>query len=338
MRENVSAPPPEREGTYHLAMRLYRHGDSGEPIRDIQGRLDALGLSPIDDPRGEFGDDTRHAVIQFQRSRGLAEDGIVGPDTWRALYEAGYRLGDRLLFLRRPMLRGDDVSELQSRLNGLGFDAGKVDGVFGTDTERAVLEFQRNRHLAEDGKAGPEVITELQLVTRATMRAGREAIRELEWLRSRAASLVGARIYLDAACRSETEASTAWTAANATAVALQERGGVPLLSRSHDVVLPERVRARRANRLGADLIVSVGLADTEPAVYYFSSELGRSEVGSRLAKAIAARLDSGVQGRATPMLKETRAPAVVIEVPVIDDTVVQATVDGVDDFFSTAGR
>jgi len=317
-------------------MRLYRHGDSGEPIRDIQGRLMALGLSPIDDPRGEFGDDTRRAVIEFQRSRGLAEDGIVGPDTWRALYEAGYRLGDRLLFLRRPMLRGDDVAELQSRLNGLGFDAGKVDGVFGADTEAAVLEFQRNRHLAEDGKAGPEVITELQLVTRATMRAGREAVRELEWLRSRPASLVGARIYLDAGCRSEDEASAAWTAANAAAVALQERGGVPLLSRSHDVVLPERVRARRANRLGADLIVSVGLTDREPVVYYYSSDLGRSEVGARLAQSIAAQRGWSVQGRATPLLKETRAPAVVIEVPSIDDTVVDAAVEGLRAFF-TAG-
>ena len=61
-------------------MRLYRHGDSGEPIRDIQSRLTALGLSPISDPPGEFGADTGQAVIKFQRSRGLGEDGIVGPD------------------------------------------------------------------------------------------------------------------------------------------------------------------------------------------------------------------------------------------------------------------
>jgi N-acetylmuramoyl-L-alanine amidase len=318
-------------------MRLYRFGDGGEPIRDIQDRLAGLGLDTRPDPRGEFGPGTEEAVLRFQESRGLGGDGIVGPDTWRALYEAGYRLGDRLLFLRRPMLRGDDVAELQSRLNNLGFDAGKVDGVFGSDSQRAVLEFQRNRHLAEDGKAGPEVITELRLVTRAAIRGGREAVRELEWLRTRPATVVGARIYLDSACRNEREAALTWTAANTAAVALQERGGVPLLSRSHDVVLPERVRAQRANRLGAELVVSFGLG-TPGSVYYFSSDHGRSEVGQLLAAAVANRLRSKVEGRATPMLKETRAPAVVIEATDTDDKTALAVVDGIEDFFSQSGR
>lgn len=319
-------------------MRLYRLGDTGEPIRDIQDRLTALGLMCGDDHRGEFGDGTRQAVIEFQRSRGLNTDGVVGPETWRALYEAGYRLGDRLLFLRRPMLRGDDVAELQSRLNGLGFDAGKVDGVFGPDTQRAVLEFQRNRHLAEDGLVGPEVITELRLVTRATLRAGREAIRELEWLRARPPTIVGARIFIDAACRTESEAAASWIAANAAAIALQERGGVPLLSRSHDVTMPERLRARRANRLGADLIVSFGVNEDPPMVYYYSSNLGRSEVGAMLAQAVAARLGIEYEGRATPMLKETRAPAIVVESAHLDEKTAVAVVEGVEDFFRRAGR
>ena len=319
-------------------MRLYRLGDTGEPIRDIQDRLTALVLSPGLDPRGEFGEGTRRAVTDFQRSRGLNADGVVGPDTWRALYEAGYRLGDRLLFLRRPMLRGDDVAELQSRLNGLGFDAGKVDGVFGPDTQRAVVEFQRNRHLAEDGRVGPEVITELRLVTRATLRAGREAVRELEWLRTRPPTVVGARIFLDAACRTEAEAATAWIAANGAAIALQERGGVPLLSRSHDVTMPERLRARRANRLGADLIISFGVTEDLTRVYYYESNLGRSEVGAMLAHAVAVRLGTEYEGRATPMLKETRAPAIVVESPDLDEKTAVAVVEGVDDFFRQAGR
>jgi N-acetylmuramoyl-L-alanine amidase len=315
-------------------MRLYRPGDTGEPIRDIQDRLAALGLPCDPDPRGEFAGGTREAVVGFQLSRGLSADGVVGPDTWRALYEAGYRLGDRLLFLRRPMLRGEDVAELQSRLNGLGFDAGKVDGIFGPDTERAILDFQRNRHLAEDGKAGPEFITELKLVTRATMRAGREAVRELEWMRNHAPTVVGTRIYLDPGCRSEREAAATWSAAAAAALCLQERGGIPLLSRSHDLAPPERVRVRRANRLGAELIVSINLAETDAAVYYFSSELGRSEVGARLAAAIGDELGCPVRGRATPMLKETRAPAVVIECTEVGDDTGDRVVNGIERFFS----
>lgn len=315
-------------------MRLYQEGDTGEPVRDIQDRLVALGIPSRADPPGEFGEGTRRAVSDFQSSRGLDVDGVIGPDTWRALYEAGYRLGDRLLFLRRPMLRGEDVAEVQSRLNGLGFDAGKVDGIFGTHTEGAILDFQRNRHLAEDGKAGPEVTTELRLVTRAAIRAGRETVREMEWLRARPATVVGARVYFDPSCRNDHEAASTWTVASTAAVLLQERGGVPLLSRSNDVMLPERIRAQRANRMGAELIVSIAHTDDAPAVYYYSSDHGRSEVGSLLATAIGERLGLTVDGRATPMLKETRAPAVVVASGSLDASTGSGIFGGLERFLS----
>src|SRR5665811_661604 len=90
-------------------MRHYRLGSSGASIRDIQVRLGALGFPCSGDPAGEFRVTTEAAVTSFQLDRGLPADGIVGQDTWRALYEAGYRLGDRLLYDRRPMFRGDDV-------------------------------------------------------------------------------------------------------------------------------------------------------------------------------------------------------------------------------------
>lgn len=319
-------------------MRQYRLGDVGGPVRDIQDRLLGLGLDTVPDRRGEYGAATFEAVEAFQHGRGLATDGIVGPDTWRALYEAGYRLGDRLLFLRRPMLRGEDVAELQSRFNGLGFDAGKVDGIFGRLTEQAVLDFQRNRHLPEDGKAGPEVTTQLMLVTRATLRAGRETVREREWLRSLPSTMVGARVYIDAACRSDHEAASTWEAAGAAAVNLQAHGGIPLLSRSDDVMLPERVRVQRANRLGAELIVSLVLSDNgRDEVYFFASEHSRSEAGLLLAGQIAERLQCRVAGRATPMLKETRAPAVVVSRLHLDERTGTAIVEGVEGFFRQAG-
>jgi N-acetylmuramoyl-L-alanine amidase len=294
-------------------MRLYRLNDSGEPVRDIQDRLTALGYPTAPDPRGGFGESTEAAVRLFQESRGLTTDGIVGPETWRVLYEAGYRLGDRLLFLRRPMLRGEDVAEIQSRLNQLGFDAGKIDGIFGSATEAALIDFQRNRGLPEDGKAGPEVITELKLILRGSMRGGREAIRELEWLRALPDSLVGARVFFDAACRSPEEAQAAWAAASAAALDLQEKGGVPMMSRSADTSLPERVRAGRANRVGAEIVISFQLGRQETnAIYFFASERGRSQAGQLLARSISEAVGGEVEGRATAILRETRAPAVIV--------------------------
>lgn len=317
-------------------MRLYRLGDAGEPVRDIQDRLAALGHEPGDDQRATFGPGTVEAVRAFQEERGLATDGIVGPDTWRSLYEAGYRLGDRLLFLRRPMLRGDDITELQGRLNALGFDAGKADGIFGPDTQKGVFDFQLNRDLAADGTAGPEVITELRLIARGPIRAGREALREREWLRSLPHSVAGSRVFFDPAAGDPDEARAAWNAASAAALSLQERGGVPVISRSADVSVPERLRARRANGIGADIVVSFHLG--EDVVYYFESTLGRSEAGARLATQIAAELGVEVAGRATAILRETRAPAVIVHAADLGAKTGESVVRGLDRFFQDQAK
>lgn len=319
-------------------MRRYQTGAEGTAVRDIQGRLAALGHATDPDPAGTFGEGTFRAVVEFQKAKGLETDGIVGPDTWRSLYEAGYRFGDRLLFLRRPMMRGEDVAEAQSRLSALGFDVGKIDGIFGPDTERAVLEFQHNRVLAEDGKIGPAVVTEIQLVTRGEMKKGREAIREREWLHRLPPSVAGARVYLDAGCRSELETRTAWEAASSAALHLQELGGLPIMSRSVETRLPERVRARRANRLGADLIVAFQLDnDSRNSVFYFASQHSQSEVGEKLASCVSLRIGGRVEGRASALLKETRAPAVVVSVAQLSAETGAAVSEGLKDFFAEYG-
>jgi N-acetylmuramoyl-L-alanine amidase len=86
----------------------------------------------------------------------------VDATTWARLLEAGWRLGDRLLFLIKPYLRGDDVAELQVRLSQLGFDPGRVDGVFGPLLDRALSEFQRNCGLETNGTLTQRTLIELR--------------------------------------------------------------------------------------------------------------------------------------------------------------------------------
>ncbi len=318
-------------------MRLYRVGDSGEPIRDIQGRLSALGFESDPDPRGEFSQGTASAVISFQIVRGLDPDGIVGPDTWRSLYEAGFRLGDRILYHRSPMLRGDDVAELQRRLNSLGFDAGKVDGILGPDTARALLDFQTNRGMSVDGIAGPQVLSELRSVDRATQKTGRETIRERESLRHLPRSIVGSRTCFDPSCRDDDEAGAAWAAASSAAGLLQIMGGTPLISRSIDVFTTESIRARRANRIGADVIVSLRLPRADsPGVYYFASSMSRSESGALLASSIASRLELPTGGRSAAILKHTRAPAVIVAHPRLGPEIGKGLIAGINSFYVEA--
>ncbi|SHK21661.1 LysM domain-containing protein [Geosporobacter subterraneus DSM 17957] len=51
-------------------------------------------------------------------------------------------------------LRGQDVQHLQERLNTLGFDAGLQDGIFGVQTQQAVIQFQTSQGLEADGIVG----------------------------------------------------------------------------------------------------------------------------------------------------------------------------------------
>lgn len=50
--------------------------------------------------------------------------------------------------------RGTDVVELQTELNDLGIDIGKVDGIFGSMTKQGVITFQLNHGLVGDGIVG----------------------------------------------------------------------------------------------------------------------------------------------------------------------------------------
>jgi hypothetical protein len=62
-------------------------GDQGAPVRLLQRALAQLGYSPgtID---GQYGPSTTQAVSRFQRASGLTADGILGPNTLRALRRA----------------------------------------------------------------------------------------------------------------------------------------------------------------------------------------------------------------------------------------------------------
>jgi peptidoglycan hydrolase-like protein with peptidoglycan-binding domain len=117
-----------------------------------------LGPTGVD---GVFLGMTREAVTAFQNERGLSEDGIVGTETWSALVDSTFTLGDRMLYLRLPHFHGSDVKELQEALNTLGFSCGYADEIFGAFTEHAVREFQRNSGQPDDGIVGPDTVRAL---------------------------------------------------------------------------------------------------------------------------------------------------------------------------------
>ena len=61
-----------------------KQGDSGDAVRQLQQRLQSRGFYP-GAINGNFDTATRNAVIAFQRSQGLQQDGVAGANTWRLL-------------------------------------------------------------------------------------------------------------------------------------------------------------------------------------------------------------------------------------------------------------
>lgn len=293
---------------------LIARGDTGERVRDLQHRLATLGYDPGE--AGTFGEATEAAVRAFQSDRGLRVDGVCGRQTWNSLVEAGYSLGDRLLYLRTPMLRGDDVVDLQHRLNALGFDAGREDGIFGPDTLRALLEFQRNAGLSGDGICGPASVAAIE---RLSHFAGGSvaAVRERESLRVADRQLAGRRLYL---------------AVEPGLDALGELVQKGLLDSGAEVLMgspgeDDSLVAAEANRYHADLFLGVRFGDSPGcSCDFFASRSFRSEAGYRVACCVLEELAPAIdapakepKGRAYAVLRETRMPAVVCQPAEADD-------------------
>jgi peptidoglycan hydrolase-like protein with peptidoglycan-binding domain len=144
------------------ARTLVSNNSRGGAVCELQQALADAGFDPgpID---GDFGPQTRAAVMRFQEARGLDVDGGVGPQTWGALQGAGPAApvaAPAPSGFGQPQLsigsRGGAVSALQQQLAAAGFDPGGVDGDFGPMTRAAVLRFQSANGLDVDGVVGPQ--------------------------------------------------------------------------------------------------------------------------------------------------------------------------------------
>ena len=78
---------PSGAGAFVLTLHTLRRGDISEEVRAAQSLLIGRDCScGPDGADGEFGPNTYDAVCRFQRSRGLAADGVIGPKTMAALH------------------------------------------------------------------------------------------------------------------------------------------------------------------------------------------------------------------------------------------------------------
>ncbi|SDI83496.1 N-acetylmuramoyl-L-alanine amidase [Frankineae bacterium MT45] len=319
-------------------MQPARRDDHGPLVAEVRRILAGLGLLANTDPGAEalYDRSTELAVRHFQQRRGLVSDGVVGVETYAALSSARWRLGDRVLVHNASApIFGDDVSELQAQLQEMGYNLARADGLFERHTEEALRGFQRDYGLVADGVCGPETLRALKQLGRRVVGGRPQLLREMVAVAEAGPSLLGKRIVLDpghggqdTGVRTDEfdESSIVWDLATRLEGRLSAVGVTTLLTRGPQNGGADDERARFANEVGADLLLSLHVdASANPlangvASYYYGTGGVVSTMGERLAelvqREIVARtrlLDGRVHGKTWSILRMTRMPAVRVE-------------------------
>ncbi len=311
-------------------------GDRSDAIGIIANTLNRLGF--LDKTSDLFDQSLEEAIKAFQQERGLTATGLVNEITQRALDEARWRLGDRILLLgTQSLMRGDDVSTLQERLIQMGFNCGRVDGVYGVKTEAAVKEFQKSVGIVVDGKCGPSTLISLMRLVKTVQGGAPSALRESVKHSVRSPALANKVVVIDPSWGGEF-AGESFHGVNESEVVfdLAQRLEGRLLALGVNVVLTrsaknsplEKERIEIANSVNADLLIALKVdsyknenANGLATYYYGRDDKGvHSVVGERFAnliqREICARTDllnCRTHAKSWDLLRLTVAPAVRID-------------------------
>lgn len=176
-----------------VARPILKKGSQGKEVSELQAALKLLGYykGEID---GVYSQNTAIAVSQFQQAAGLEPDGIVNQETWQKLFPETSSSANNSQLANRsnseirqadsekestteesptdtnnntntetptvdlPTLKlgmqSPEVFWLQKRLQAIGFFQGSTDGIFGKDTQTAVIAAQKKYGLKPDGIVG----------------------------------------------------------------------------------------------------------------------------------------------------------------------------------------
>jgi N-acetylmuramoyl-L-alanine amidase len=311
-------------------------GDRSDAVELISNTLTRLGF--LKNPTNIFDENLTQGIKAFQQERGLTATGVINEITARALEEARFKLGDRvLLFNPAALMRGDDVSNLQDRLLELGFNCGKVDGMFGAITEGAVKELQKSVGIVSDGKCGPATLISLMRLVKTVSGGASTALRESVKHAVRSPALANKVVVIDPSWGGEftgesqngvTESEVVFDLAQRLEGRLIALGVNVVLTRSANNSPLEKERIQTANSVNADLVIALKVdsyknekANGVATYYYGRDDKGvRSVVGERFAnllqREICARTDllnCRTHAKSWELLRLTSAPAVRID-------------------------
>jgi N-acetylmuramoyl-L-alanine amidase len=277
---------------------------------------------------------TPDEIRSFQQERGLHVTGELNEQTLRALEESRWKLGDRSLYLQKsPLMYGDDVAALQSRLTEMGFHSGRVDGIYGPMTESAVKEFQKSVGVVVDGKCGPATIIALLRLTKIVSGGAPAALRESAVQKNRGPALANKVIVIDPGS-TEYERDIVFDVARRIEGRLLALGASVFLTRGASNNPDEFERIAFTNNNKADLLISLHVdrhqnpdAHGVATFFYGNDQHGvHSIVGERFAslvqRELCARtefLNCRTHAKTWEALRLTTAPAVRVDLGYISN-------------------
>jgi len=147
--------------TEYTFTRSLSEGSTGEEVTRLQTFLQTLGHFTAT-PTGYFGPVTKEAVVSFQKAEGIDPVGIVGPQTRAALnattaIPTATTTPTKYTFTKNLYegLNGEEVTNLQTFLQTLGYFKATPTGYFGPVTKAAVVSFQVDKNIDPIGIVGP---------------------------------------------------------------------------------------------------------------------------------------------------------------------------------------
>ena len=219
----------------------------------------------------------------------------------------------------------------------MGFNCGKVDGVYGSTTESVVKEFQKSVGVVVDGKCGPATLIALMRLVKTVTGGAPSQLRESAKHSVRSPALANKIIVIDPSWGGDFTGESNYGVVEAEVVFdLAQRLEGRLLALGVNVVLTrsaknsplELERIKIANSVNADLVIALKVDSYKNekangvATYYYGRDAQgvHSVIGERFAnllqREICARTDllnCRTHGKSWDLLRLTTAPTVRID-------------------------
>ena len=271
---------------------------SSDEVLDLSNKIQAAGYRF---PADSF--ECKSLVELFLNDYSL-EKTISKENLWFELLNQGYDLGDRILNLSNPVLRGSDVEELQEMLSRLGFYSDPINSEYTKDLMKAVEAFQENRGLSVDGVVGLNTAVEIKKLIRPTLdKSLNEAIKSFR--------PVGSIFNICINIENNGEYREQIVFYESIKEAGTKNGvSITFASEAGEDMSKENI-VSFVNKVNPSLFITFINSQTG-SVNYFEGKHSVSNIGKKLATELSLKLSLDLDGKNNMLLKNTKAVSLII--------------------------